>query len=85
MRTCRMRWFVLPAVSIGLFCSAGLADVDVTFFLAADTHFGYQVGELDNKEMITVMNDLPGESYPGGIGGAVGVGGGNGGGTVKRP
>ncbi len=44
---------------------------DVTLFVAADTHFGYEgIPEL-NKLQIAAMNGLPGMPYPAQIGGAV--------------
>ncbi len=45
--------------------------VDVTFFVAADTHIGYAGMMEANRRQITAMNDLPGRPYPPEIGGFV--------------
>lgn len=45
---------------------------DLTFFVAADTHFGVDGIEELNRAQIEAMNALPGTPYPGTIGGRVG-------------
>ncbi len=45
--------------------------LDVTFIVAADTHFGYRDIAKTNKRQIRAMNAVAGKSYPGGIGGKV--------------
>jgi len=44
---------------------------DVTFFVAADTHFGHEGIAALNKRQIETMNRLPGTGYPARIGGKV--------------
>ena len=44
---------------------------DVTFFVAADTHFGFENIAALNKAQIAAMNSLPGTAYPRRIGGTV--------------
>ena len=51
---------------------ARTGGLDVTFFVAADTHFGYKDIADANKIQIDHMNRLPGQPYPPGIGGRVG-------------
>jgi len=46
--------------------------LDLTFFVAADTHFGYRGMAEANKIQIDHMNRLPGKAYPPAIGGRVG-------------
>ena len=46
-------------------------DLDVTFFVAADTHVGYPGLDQANRTQIDCMNSLPGKPYPPGIGGRV--------------
>jgi len=44
---------------------------DVTFFVAADTHFGFAGIDALNKRQIEAMNSLPHAAYPPAIGGEV--------------
>ncbi|MHC4715843.1 MAG: hypothetical protein ACYS5V_02640, partial [Planctomycetota bacterium] len=44
---------------------------DVTFFVAADTHFGREGIDRLNKRQIDAMNSLPGTPYPPAVGGRV--------------
>jgi len=44
---------------------------DVTFFVAADTHLGYEGMAKLNERQVDAMNALPGTAYPTEIGGAV--------------
>ena len=71
------RWLILAFALTG--CSGPVTVVDrvpaggtdVTFFVAADTHFGFRnIADL-NKAQIVAMNSLPGTAYPPRIGGAV--------------
>jgi hypothetical protein len=48
------------------------APPDVTFFVASDTHFGYQGMDEANRRIVAQMNELPGREYPPSIGGRVG-------------
>ncbi|MFW5817600.1 MAG: metallophosphoesterase [Planctomycetota bacterium] len=43
----------------------------VTFFIAADTHFGHRGIEKRNRRMVDALNDLPGTDWPTQIGGTV--------------
>jgi len=45
---------------------------DLTFFVAADTHFGYEGIEALNRKQIDAMNSLPGTPLPNALGGVVG-------------
>ena len=45
---------------------------DLTFFVAADTHFGVEGMAARNRKQIEVMNALPGTPYPPALGGQVG-------------
>ena len=44
---------------------------EITFFVAADTHFGFDGIDRLNKRQIEAMNSLPGEPYPPAVGGKV--------------
>lgn len=44
---------------------------DVTFFVAADTHFGFRNIAALNRAQIAAMNALPGTAYPARVGGVV--------------
>ena len=49
-------------------------STDLTFFVWADTHFGYdqQFGKDDQRgHIIDEMNNLPGWPYPASVGGVV--------------
>jgi predicted phosphodiesterase len=46
-------------------------DGRVTFFIAADTHFGWRGIERRNRRMVEVMNALPDSPWPKSIGGRV--------------
>ncbi len=48
-----------------------LGGIDVTFFVAADTHFGARGIEQLNRRQIEAMNALPGTPWPGGLAGTV--------------
>ncbi|MCK4626747.1 MAG: hypothetical protein KAV00_15655, partial [Phycisphaerae bacterium] len=48
-----------------------LGSLDVTFIVAADTHFGYRDIAKTNKRQIRAMNVVTGVDYPWGIGGKV--------------
>jgi cytolysin (calcineurin-like family phosphatase) len=50
---------------------AARAPVGVTFFVAADTHYGFEDVRDDNRRMIEEMNSLPGTPYPPELGGHV--------------
>ena len=45
---------------------------DLTFFIAADTHFGYKGSDALNRKQIDAMNSLPGTPLPDALGGVVG-------------
>jgi len=45
---------------------------DLTFFITADTHFGYKGIEATNRKQIDAMNSLPGTPLPKALGGVVG-------------
>ena len=65
------------AISIG--CEGSLevferelaGGTDITFFVAADTHFGFDGIDRLNKIQIEAMNSLPGRLYPPAVGGVV--------------
>ncbi len=48
-----------------------VGGTDVTFFVTADTHFGFDGIDRLNKRQIDAMNSLPGTPYPPAIGGKV--------------
>jgi len=48
------------------------AKRDLTFFVAADTHFGASGMEAPNRTQIEAMNTLPGSPLPSALGAAVG-------------
>jgi cytolysin (calcineurin-like family phosphatase) len=48
-----------------------LDGTDITFFVTADTHFGFAGGEKLNARQIDAMNSLPGKPLPSNLGGTV--------------
>jgi hypothetical protein len=65
---------VLFLIAVLLLPSAGAAaGDDITFFVVADTHYGWEPGDVVNKTQIAAMNGLPGIPYPPEIGGVIGV------------
>ena len=48
-----------------------VGGTDITFIVAADTHFGFDGIDALNKLQIQAMNSLPGTPYPPAVGGVV--------------
>ena len=63
-------------VLLGCFCLCCIAEGrgDITMFVTADNHFGYDSATTTiNRVNVNMMNNLPGTAYPANLGGNVGT------------
>ena len=42
--------------------------LSLTFFVSSDPHYGFRTPEVNNTEVVSDLNSLPGTTYPGGAG-----------------